>query len=496
MPSSLFFISYTRSDAKFALRLAKDIKDAGINLWIDQLDIPAGNRWDTEVQNALNKADGIIVILTPEAIASNNVQDEISYAIDEGKRILPVYAAECEVPFRIRRLQHIDFINDYEEGLANLLKGLSAEKNEEKTTPENDKKVDTETGVKTGAGKFSNIKKSSILFGLLGAILAVSGMIFLPRIFRNNSNNNVQAKNDSIIKKDTPGLSILSSIDTSGNKTDTAGIKNTKPGNVIPPPKKEMSGTDFYNQGMIFFNNKNYNEAIKNFNAAIKKNYQETAVYKQRGMCYENLNMLKEAIADYTTALTKTPNDADLLVSRGNCYLKLNKKDIACNDYASANLKGSKVAGDLIEKNCKKAEVITAADIVRNITVKVSKATINKSVGTIKMVLHNYSYSLAGADKYLNNTKEVRYVRIDPSAEEYKKNTYISSTQRGTNFQIQQIQMADIKSVYVTIVASDGSISDKQLKGVVFQNLVKPPATILQKQNVLKVPPAALHKQR
>jgi hypothetical protein len=38
---TLLFFSYARADAEFALKLAKSLRSAGANLWIDQLDIRA-----------------------------------------------------------------------------------------------------------------------------------------------------------------------------------------------------------------------------------------------------------------------------------------------------------------------------------------------------------------------------------------------------------------------------------------------------------------------
>jgi hypothetical protein len=47
------FFSYSREDSEFALRLAADLRAAGANVWIDQLDIGPGQRWDRSVQDAL-----------------------------------------------------------------------------------------------------------------------------------------------------------------------------------------------------------------------------------------------------------------------------------------------------------------------------------------------------------------------------------------------------------------------------------------------------------
>ena len=46
--------------------------------------------------------------------------DEISYALENGKRVIPVIIKQCEIPFRLKRLQYIDFEPDYDEGFKRL----------------------------------------------------------------------------------------------------------------------------------------------------------------------------------------------------------------------------------------------------------------------------------------------------------------------------------------------------------------------------------------
>lgn len=122
------FLSYSRTDEVFALELAENLRSAGFNIWVDQLDIPAGTRWDLEVEKALDGSEIFMVLLTPESIASHNVRDEIGYAIDTGKHILPILYKNAKLPLRLRRFQYVDFTNkSFDEGLAvakKLLQGL------------------------------------------------------------------------------------------------------------------------------------------------------------------------------------------------------------------------------------------------------------------------------------------------------------------------------------------------------------------------------------
>lgn len=119
------FISYSRKDKDFALELARALKSAGHLVWLDQLDIPTGARWDDEVERALRECHTFLVILTVASTTSENVKDEIGYAIDHRKRIIPVFLEECDIPLRLRRFQYVDFTKvKFDEGVIRVKKLL------------------------------------------------------------------------------------------------------------------------------------------------------------------------------------------------------------------------------------------------------------------------------------------------------------------------------------------------------------------------------------
>jgi hypothetical protein len=124
--NSTTFISYASNDAEFALRLARHLRVAGAAIWIDKLDIAAGVRWDRAVQHGLEVCPRLLVILSPSSVSSENVLDEVSYALDEGKEVIPALYRDCQIPFRLRRLQRIDIRN----GIAELLQALGVEPRE------------------------------------------------------------------------------------------------------------------------------------------------------------------------------------------------------------------------------------------------------------------------------------------------------------------------------------------------------------------------------
>jgi TIR domain len=119
------FFSYARADSEFVLKLARDLRSAGTSLWLDQVDIHGGDFWERAVEEALTASSGLLVVLSPTSVASPNVMDEVSFALENKKKIVPVVYHKCDIPFRLKRLQYIDFTVDYNHGLTQLLSALN-----------------------------------------------------------------------------------------------------------------------------------------------------------------------------------------------------------------------------------------------------------------------------------------------------------------------------------------------------------------------------------
>ena len=136
---NFIFISYARTDEAFAVKLARDLRDKGVKVWIDQFDIYPGDKWDSEVQKALRSCGSIMVILSPTSVASDNVQNEVAYAIKKKKTVIPVLYEECDIPFNIVRLHYVDFTKDYERGFQEVSESLGVP---QKKAPQSPKEQD------------------------------------------------------------------------------------------------------------------------------------------------------------------------------------------------------------------------------------------------------------------------------------------------------------------------------------------------------------------
>lgn len=119
------FFSYSRHDSDFAQQLAQDLRSLGASVWIDQLDIRPGQRWDRSVQEAVANCPRMLVVLSPSSVDSENVMDEVSFALAKKKTVIPVLYRDCDIPFRLARVQYVDFRVNYDKALKELSETLN-----------------------------------------------------------------------------------------------------------------------------------------------------------------------------------------------------------------------------------------------------------------------------------------------------------------------------------------------------------------------------------
>jgi hypothetical protein len=126
LPKVKCFVSYSRADDKFVNRLTSDLRSHRIAVWRDADSIPAGSSWDAEIEKALSKCSHVLLVATPAAISSPNVIDEIGFALNKKKTVVPLRVEDCELPLRVHRAQWIDFRDpeQYETSLKQLLDQL------------------------------------------------------------------------------------------------------------------------------------------------------------------------------------------------------------------------------------------------------------------------------------------------------------------------------------------------------------------------------------
>lgn len=103
---STIFLSYAHADKAKAQRLASALERAGYTVWWDQL-IEGGSRFARSIDEALDKADAVVVLWSRNSIESDWVRDEASHARDR-QRLVPVSLDGSHPPLGFRQYQMID----------------------------------------------------------------------------------------------------------------------------------------------------------------------------------------------------------------------------------------------------------------------------------------------------------------------------------------------------------------------------------------------------
>jgi tetratricopeptide (TPR) repeat protein len=134
------FISHSSSDNGFGLRLAADLRQAlggdETSVWYDASGgLQGGDVWLEHITAELTSRDVFLLILSPAALSSRWVQDELRMAWNQknaadggGKVIIPVLYQTCAVPEYLATIQYVSFLppRPYDEALAEVLAAIHA----------------------------------------------------------------------------------------------------------------------------------------------------------------------------------------------------------------------------------------------------------------------------------------------------------------------------------------------------------------------------------
>jgi formylglycine-generating enzyme required for sulfatase activity len=125
------FISYSRKDIAFIEQLVVDLKIADLEAWYDLSGLEGGSHWRKEIEKAIKASQYVVVVLSPDAVTSTWVEEEILYAKHLGKRIIPLLFRTCEIPFGLHTLNFIDVRGGkYQQNHKEILRALDVNRGE------------------------------------------------------------------------------------------------------------------------------------------------------------------------------------------------------------------------------------------------------------------------------------------------------------------------------------------------------------------------------
>lgn len=124
------FISYSHGDKSFADRLAAHLMKSHVHVWVDRWEINVGESLITRIQEALQDASALLVILSKSSVNSEWCRKELNAGLIrelEERRvvILPVLLEDCDIPLFLREKLYADFRKNFDEGLQAVMQGIA-----------------------------------------------------------------------------------------------------------------------------------------------------------------------------------------------------------------------------------------------------------------------------------------------------------------------------------------------------------------------------------
>ena len=107
-------MSYARKDSALARQLADRLTRGGFTVWNPEEEIAPGDNWAKKIGKALENSEWMVILLTPRALESDWLRQDIEFALGSKKyegRVFSVYVgptleAGKDVPWILLKLPH------------------------------------------------------------------------------------------------------------------------------------------------------------------------------------------------------------------------------------------------------------------------------------------------------------------------------------------------------------------------------------------------------
>jgi tetratricopeptide (TPR) repeat protein len=155
------------------------------------------------------------------------------------------------------------------------------------------------------------LRRARFLFALF--------VLALPVLARAGSSEDVDAGRDAVQRRDW----------AAAIRSYSAALAR---GDLAP----ELQATAYHNRGIAYARSERNDEALADFDAALRLNPRYQSAYVNRGDIYHFKHQYEKAIADYDAALKLRDGDEVAHYDRGNSYAALGRHREAIADYDSA----------------------------------------------------------------------------------------------------------------------------------------------------------------
>jgi len=129
------FISYSHENKEFVDKLTMQLVAHNVNIWLDRWELNIGDSLLAKIQEAVNGANALLVILSKTSVASDWCKNEINAGLlreleERHVLVMPVMLEDCDVPIFVRGKLYADFRKSFDDGLRTILEGIAKVTNE------------------------------------------------------------------------------------------------------------------------------------------------------------------------------------------------------------------------------------------------------------------------------------------------------------------------------------------------------------------------------
>jgi hypothetical protein len=126
----MIFLSHKGADTDWSERLATRLREAGLEVWLDKWEIRPGDSITGRIDEGLERATVLLLVLTPEAVGptarwvSHEWRSLLASRLSGAEATLvPLLVRDTEIPMSLRDIKHVDFRNParFEQELRGLL---------------------------------------------------------------------------------------------------------------------------------------------------------------------------------------------------------------------------------------------------------------------------------------------------------------------------------------------------------------------------------------
>ncbi|MGH2515392.1 MAG: toll/interleukin-1 receptor domain-containing protein [Ktedonobacterales bacterium] len=314
MSSERIFVSHSHKDEEITQRVVEDSHRAGAEVWVDVAGLSHGN-FMQHIDEALARCAWMVLVLTPSAIASQYVADEVYSALHRIKQghmrdVIPILAAPCApgaIPPQWDVLQRYDATRDYAAAIAGVLRAIGLPSAADESGPT--------------APSHSEETLASLL-----------------------------AQGDThVAQKEWAQATISYQRATKLDATSFLAWANF--GRTLDEMKRYAEGLIacnralalddqkqwvWHNKGVALHCLKRYEEALAAYDKALALDPKYVASWSSKGSCLSDLGKHEEALAVYEQALTLDPNYSFAWNSKGWTLHSIKHDEEALDAYECA----------------------------------------------------------------------------------------------------------------------------------------------------------------